>query len=71
MKYWINVISKDHVLAGMEGGFTQATHGKVDPHAVTISGLILNPAYTPGASDGNLSCPFAFVVRVVTPEPLT
>ena len=28
MKYWINVISKDHVMAGMSGGFTQANHGK-------------------------------------------
>ena len=27
MKYWINVISKDHVLTGMAGGFTQANHG--------------------------------------------
>lgn len=31
MKYWINCISKDHVLAGVEGGFTQAGHGKPDP----------------------------------------
>jgi len=28
MKYWINVISKDHVLAGMEGGFTQANQDR-------------------------------------------
>ena len=28
MKYWINVVSKDHVRTGMEGGFTQAHHGK-------------------------------------------
>lgn len=28
--YWINVVSKDHVLRGVEGGFTQANHGK--PH---------------------------------------
>jgi len=27
-KYWINVISKDHVLRGVQGGFTQADHGK-------------------------------------------
>ena len=26
--YWINTISRDHVLAGVEGGFTQAGHGK-------------------------------------------
>lgn len=30
MKYWINVVSRDHVVRGVEGGFTQANHGK--PH---------------------------------------
>ena len=28
MKYWINIISKDHVMVGKEGGFVQAGHGK-------------------------------------------
>lgn len=28
MKYWINTISKQHVLIGIAGGFTQADHGK-------------------------------------------
>jgi hypothetical protein len=27
MKYWINTITKEHVLGGIEGGFTQANHG--------------------------------------------
>ncbi len=27
MKYWINTVSKDHVLKGVKGGFTQANHG--------------------------------------------
>lgn len=31
MKYWINCLSKNHVLAGVEGGFTQAANGKADP----------------------------------------
>ncbi len=30
MKYWINTISRDHVVRGVAGGFTQANHGK--PH---------------------------------------
>jgi predicted RNA-binding protein len=30
MKYWINTVSKDHVMRGAAGGFTQANHGK--PH---------------------------------------
>ncbi len=28
MKYWINTISRDHVIRGVAGGFTQAGHGK-------------------------------------------
>lgn len=28
MKYWINVVSRDHVQRGVSGGFTQANHGK-------------------------------------------
>jgi hypothetical protein len=27
-KFWINTISLDHVLLGVDGGFTQANHGK-------------------------------------------
>jgi hypothetical protein len=27
-KYWINTVSVDHVRAGVEGGFTQANHGR-------------------------------------------
>jgi hypothetical protein len=29
MKYWINVVSKDHIARGIAGGFMQANHGKV------------------------------------------
>ena len=32
MAYWISTVSRDHVLAGMQGGFTQANHGR--PHAL-------------------------------------
>jgi predicted RNA-binding protein len=28
MQYWINVVSRDHVQRGVDGGFTQANHGK-------------------------------------------
>ena len=27
-KYWINVVSRDHVMRGVAEGFTQANHGK-------------------------------------------
>ena len=30
-KYWINVISKNHVLRGMQEGITQSGHGKEAP----------------------------------------
>ena len=29
-RYWVNTVSLDHVLAGQDGGFTQADHGKSD-----------------------------------------
>lgn len=28
MKYWIGVVSRDHVLKGVEGGFCQVCHGR-------------------------------------------
>ena len=31
MKYWINTISKDHVMVGKKSGFVQAGHGKKAP----------------------------------------
>ncbi len=30
-RYWITVVSKDHVKRGVEGGFMQANHGKAGP----------------------------------------
>ncbi len=31
MRYWIVVVSKDHIARGIEGGFMQANHGKEGP----------------------------------------
>ena len=28
LDHWVNTVSKEHVLRGIEGGFTQADHGK-------------------------------------------
>jgi hypothetical protein len=28
MKYWVNVVPKDHIVHGVAGGFMQANHGK-------------------------------------------
>lgn len=33
VRYWVNTVSKDHVLVGREGGFVQAGHGKAAPLA--------------------------------------
>src|SRR6201995_5554911 len=30
-RYWITVVSKDHIKRGVEGGFMQANHGKPGP----------------------------------------
>jgi predicted RNA-binding protein len=31
MKYWINTVSRDHVVIGVEQGIVQANHGKLAP----------------------------------------
>ncbi|MEC7276311.1 MAG: EVE domain-containing protein [Bdellovibrionota bacterium] len=31
MKYWLGVVSKEHVLKGVKGGFAQVCHGKKVP----------------------------------------
>jgi predicted RNA-binding protein len=31
MRYWITVVSKDHIARGVAGGFMQANHGKQGP----------------------------------------
>ena len=47
MKYWINVISKDHALAGAEGGFIQANQGKADNlHLLRKEDVVF--VYSPG-----------------------
>ena len=28
MRYWVNTVSRDHMQRGIDGGFTQAGHGK-------------------------------------------
>ncbi len=70
MKYWINVISKDHVLAGMEGGFTQANHGKAAKlQLLRKSDLIF--FYSPGTlfRAGEILQAFTAVARVADDAP--
>lgn len=65
MKYWISVISKDHVLAGLEGGFTQASHGKAVQLQLLHKGDIIF-FYSPGTlfRAGEILQAFTAAVRV-------
>ena len=70
MAYWINTVSRDHVQLGMQGGFTQANHGR--PHALrrlTKGDLIA--FYSPRTTypDGEALQAFTAIARVTDDEP--
>lgn len=69
MKYWINVITKDHVLAGMAGGFTQANHGAATTLQLLREGDIIF-FYSPGTlfRAGEILQAFTAVARVADGE---
>ncbi|MBA2632824.1 MAG: EVE domain-containing protein [Chloroflexi bacterium] len=70
MTYWINTISRDHVVAGMQGGFTQANHGR--PHALRrLRKGDLMAFYSPRTSypDGEPLQRFTAIARVTDDEP--
>ena len=70
MKCWINVISKDHVLAGMESGFMQANHGKAaNLQLLRKEDLIF--FYSPGTlfRAGEILQTFTAVARVMDDAP--
>lgn len=49
MKYWITVVSKDHISRGVAGGFIQANHGKQGPLTSMATGdwvIIYSPRQT-------------------------
>lgn len=48
-RYWVNTVSRDHVQAGLKGGFTQANHGK-DTQLKRLSKGDLLVFYSPKAS---------------------
>ena len=70
MKYWINVVSKDHVLAGMAEGFVQAGHGKPPDLRVLNRGDVIF-FYSPGTlfRAGALLQAFTAVGRVADDAP--
>ena len=70
MRYWINVVSRDHVQRGVEGGFTQANHGR----ATTLRRLArgdLMAFYSPRVEypDGAPLRAFTAVGQVIDEQP--
>ena len=51
MKYWLGVVSKEHVARGVDGGFAQVCHGKKAPLARMNPGDFL-VYYSPGIKMG-------------------
>jgi hypothetical protein len=70
MKCWINVISKDHALTGVEGGFVQANGGKAaNLQLLRKEDLIF--CYSPGTlfRAGEILQAFTAIVRVIGDAP--
>ncbi len=70
MAYWINTVSRDHVQLGMQGGFTQANHGR--PHALrrlTRGDLIAFYSPRTTSPDGEALQAFTAIARVTDNEP--
>ena len=70
MKFWINCISKDHVLTGAEGRFTQAGHGKPEPLRQLTKGdlVVFYSAGTLYRKGERIQC-FTAIGRVVDDTP--
>jgi hypothetical protein len=69
-QYWINTISRDHVRIGIEGGFTQANHGRATMLRQLARGDLV-AFYSPRTSypDGEPLQRFTAVGRVVDDTP--
>ncbi len=68
--YWINTVSRDHVLLGMRGGFMQANHGR--PHALRrLQKGDLVAFYSPRTTypDGEPLRRFTAIAQVIDDEP--
>lgn len=68
--YWINTISREHVQRGVEGGFTQANHGRPTTLRKLDRGDLV-VFYSPRASypDGAPLQRFTAIGRVIDDEP--
>ena len=70
MAHWINTVSRDHVMLGMQGGYTQANHGR--PHALRrLKKGDLIAFYSPRTTypDGEPLRRFTAIARVLDDEP--
>ncbi|MBA3672906.1 MAG: EVE domain-containing protein [Gemmatimonadaceae bacterium] len=67
---WINTVSRDHVLLGIAGGFTQADHGRATRLRQLARGDLL-VFYSPRTSfkDGASLQAFTAIGRVIDDEP--
>lgn len=70
MKYWINVLPKDHVVAGIAGGFTQAHGDKADQLPLLAKGDLIF-FYSPGTlfRAGQILQAFTAIAQVVDDAP--
>src|SRR3954447_12745991 len=70
MRYWINTISRDHVQLGVEGGFTQANHGRPTTLRKLEAGDLM-AFYSPRTTypDGDPPQRFTASGRIVDDEP--
>lgn len=70
MAYWINTISREHVRIGMDGGFTQANHGRPTTLRRLRRGDLV-AFYSPRTSypDGDRLQEFMAIARVIDDEP--
>lgn len=69
-RYWINTVSRDHVQAGVDGGFTQANHGRSSALSRLAAGDLI-AFYSPRTTypDGPPLRHFTAIARVVDERP--
>lgn len=70
MKYWVNTVSKEHVIRGVQGGFTQADHGKGGGlrRLVKDDRIVFYSAKTAFPSGESLQA-FTAIGRIIDDEP--
>jgi hypothetical protein len=70
MRYWVNTISREHVVKGTEGGFTQANHGKPDGlRRVGRGDYIVFYSPREGFRSGEKLQSFTAIAKVTDDEP--